>query len=241
MLGTTVFSAIYEAVAAGHLQLFNGLFGLLLQHKGLLAWLWAHRHDPCFTERERWAIRRHLPPTWQIDAYPSATGREELVAKQVFGREGEEVFFGDAVPGDAWDLLRRRRTYVAQQRIEVQQLDAVVATSRGLVSQDGYATVGCFNVREQGVGFYTRFGGRITTNRAKWLATFVETPHPGGELASRRAVRPVRPADSARGADSVPTASGRPALRDALGGRPDSVGTQPPPPPQGGRGFTEEP
>jgi GT2 family glycosyltransferase/ADP-heptose:LPS heptosyltransferase len=39
----------------------------------------------------------------------------------------------------------------------------------------------------------------------------------GGELASRRAVRPVRPADSARGADS------------ALGGRPDVVGTQSPP------------
>jgi predicted Zn-dependent peptidase len=48
-----------------------------------------------------------------------------------------------------------------------------------------------------------------------------ERPHPGGELASRRAVRPVRPADSARGADS------------ALGGRPDSVGTQPPPLPEG--------
>jgi glutathionylspermidine synthase len=185
MLGTTVFSAIYEAVAAGHLQLFNGLFGLLLQHKGLLAWLWAHRHDPCFTERERWAIRRHLPPTWPIDAYPSATRREELVAKQVFGREGEEVFFGDAVAGDAWDLLRRRRTYVAQQRIEVQQLGAVVATSRGLVSQDGFATVGCFNVREQGIGFYTRFGGRITTNRAKWLATFVDS-HPNPPPLSGR-------------------------------------------------------
>jgi glutathionylspermidine synthase len=174
MLGTAVFPAIYEAVAAGRLRLFNGLFGLLLQHKGLLAWLWAHRHDACFTERERWAIRDHLPPTWPIEAYPSGAAREELVAKQVFGREGEEVFFGEEMESATWDLLRRRRTYVAQQRIEVQQLDAVVATSHGPVAQSGFATVGCYNVRERGVGFYTRFGGRITTNRARWLATFVD-------------------------------------------------------------------
>jgi glutathionylspermidine synthase len=176
MLGTAVFPAIYEAVAAGRLRLFNGLFGLLLQHKGLLAWLWANRHDPDFTERERWAIQHHLPPTWPIDAHPGARSREALVAKQVFGREGEEVFFGDALDDEAWELLRRRRTYVAQQRIDVQQLDAVVVTSRGPVCRSGFATVGCFNVRERGVGFYTRFGERITTNRAKWLATFVDPP-----------------------------------------------------------------
>jgi glutathionylspermidine synthase len=174
MLGTAVFPAIYEAVTAGRLRLLNGLFGLLLQHKGLLAWLWEHRHDPCFTERERWAIRRHLPPTWMIEACPSGKQREDLVAKQVFGREGEEVFFGDSTSQEAWDVLRRRRTYIVQQRIAVQELDAVVATSLGPSLQSGYATVGCFNVRDQGVGFYTRFGGRITTNQAKWLATFAQ-------------------------------------------------------------------
>jgi glutathionylspermidine synthase len=174
MLGTSVFPAIYDAVAAGKLRLLNGLFGLLLQHKGLLAWLWSHRFDSVFTERERAAIRHHLPPTWPIDTYPSGTARDVLVAKQVFGREGEEVFFGENLDAEAWDILRRRRTYIAQQRIEVEELEAVVATSGGQVLQSGFPTVGCFNVREHAVGFYTRFGGPITTNRAKWLATFVE-------------------------------------------------------------------
>jgi glutathionylspermidine synthase len=174
MLGTAVFPAIYDAAATGRLKLLNGLFGLLLQHKGLLAWLWSHRFDPLFSERERAAIRNHLPPTWPIDSYPMETLRETLVAKQVFGREGEEVFLGEDLDADAWEVIRRRRTYIAQQLVEVEGLNAVVATSSGQVVQTGFPTVGCFNVREQGVGFYTRFGGPITTNRAKWLATFVE-------------------------------------------------------------------
>jgi glutathionylspermidine synthase len=181
MLGTPTFGAIFEAAAGGRLTLLNGLFGLLLQHKGLLAWLWEHQDDPYFTVEERNAIQRHLPPTWAISSTPPEEDRRDLVAKQYFGREGEEVFFGDTLDDATWALLERRRTYVAQRRIAVAELDAAIPTACGPVSQHGCATVGCFSVRGRGVGFYTRFGGRIIDRHARWFATFEEAapPTPG--------------------------------------------------------------
>jgi hypothetical protein len=92
----------------------------------------------------------------------------------VFGREGEEVFFGEDAAADVWETLRRRRTYVAQRRVKVASIDAVVQTSAGPRSMHGYATVGSYVVRGHWAGFYSRFGGKITTSRAKWLATFVD-------------------------------------------------------------------
>src|SRR5262249_19607960 len=118
ILGGPAFAAIADASAAGRVRLLNGLFGLLLQHKGLLGWLWSHRDDLRFTPAERRAICEHLPPTWLIGDRPSDVLVGELVVKQVFGREGAEVMFGAEITSDDWIELERRRTYVAQQRID---------------------------------------------------------------------------------------------------------------------------
>src|SRR6185437_13009456 len=140
MLGLPAFSAIYDAVARGKLRLLNGLYGLLLQHKGLIAWLWEHREDPCFSDVERAAIRDHLPPTRGIADSPAGDDRP-VVVKQVFGREGEEVFFSEDMAPDDWATLRQRRTYVVQQRIEVADLDAAVWSSLGPRIQRGQVNV----------------------------------------------------------------------------------------------------
>ena len=174
MLGTQPFVAIYDALAAGQVSLLNGLFGLLLQHKGVLAWLWEHRDDPALPADERAAICEHLAPSWPIDQVPSGTGQQQLVAKQVFGREGEEVFFGEDLSSEAWQTLRRRRTYLAQQRISIASFEAAIPTSAGTVRQAGHATVGAYVVDGAPAGFYTRFGGKVITSRAKWMATFEE-------------------------------------------------------------------
>ena len=174
MLGTPHFSAIADAAAAGNLGVLNGLFGLLLQHKGALAWLWSHRDDPLFSPSERLAIGVYLPPTWMIEEVPADVDRRALVVKQVFGREGEEVFFGDELDDDAWRELVRRKTYVAQQQVDVQPVEAAVPTSLGPEVRRGTATVGSFALSGTWGGYYSRFGGRIITSRAKWLATFVE-------------------------------------------------------------------
>ena len=173
-LGTTAFAAIFEAVTAGRLRLLNGLYGLLLQHKGLLARLWARRDDPAFSPAEQAAIRDHLPPTWPIDQGQTGGARAELVAKQVFGREGEEVYFGEDLTAESWRELASRRTYVAQRRIRIAELAAAVPTARGPDLWRGQPTVGAFAVQGRAAGYYTRFGGKIITSRAKWMATLVE-------------------------------------------------------------------
>ena len=46
IFGTPTFVAMEEAAALGRVEIVNGLYGLLLQNKGLMAWIWAHR-DAC--------------------------------------------------------------------------------------------------------------------------------------------------------------------------------------------------
>ena len=174
MFGTAGFVTIYEGVARGRLQLLNGLYGLLLQHKGLLATLWKGRTASTFSRAEQAAIQAHLAPAWRMGCAPSDRSASELVAKQVFGREGEEVFFGeDCSPGE-WAELIRRRTYVAQQRIESGALEAAMPASSGFQIAKGFVTVGVYVIGGRAAGFYSRFGGKIITARSKWLATFVE-------------------------------------------------------------------
>ena len=40
--------------------------------------------------------------------------------------------------------------------------------------REGRTTVGAYAIAGAWGGYYTRFGGKIITSRAKWLATFVE-------------------------------------------------------------------
>lgn len=174
MFGTPAFAAIYEAVVSGKVRLINGLFGLLLQHKGLLCWLWEHRDDPLLTADQRWAIREHMPPTWPIARFPEHPRRASVVVKQVFGREGEEVRFAEDLTADRWRQLWRERTHVVQRRVAVAEMDVAVPTAAGLQVRRGHATVGSFTVGGRWAGFYTRFGTKIITARAKWLATLVE-------------------------------------------------------------------
>jgi glutathionylspermidine synthase len=171
--GTPEFAALYDAVDRGQIRLLNGLYGLLLQHKGLLPWIWAHREDAEFTADERAAIAEHLPPTWNVADYANGASDadQDVVVKQVFGREGEEVFFGSALSSEDWSRLRHRRTYVVQRQIEVVAEAAVIPTSTGAHMAEGHATVGSYVVAGKWAGYYTRFGGRITNAQAKWLAT----------------------------------------------------------------------
>ena len=181
IFGTPTFVAMEEAAALGRVEILNGLYGLLLQNKGTISWIWAHRDDTdLFDAEARAAIAEHLPGTWPLADAPPTIPRADLVAKQVFGREGQEVFFGEDCTAELWATLARRQTYVAQVRVRVAPVHAVVQTSLGPVVREGYPTVGCFAVDGQFAGSYTRCGDKITTARAKWLATFAEVgpPHP---------------------------------------------------------------
>lgn len=177
MLGTQPFADLYEAVAAGRLRLLNGLRGLLAQNKGVLAWLWEHRADSCFSSAEQEAIPEHLPETHWITPESVEEDRRRaasLVVKQVFGREGEEVYFGDTMTEQDWRNCAAWGSFIAQRRVDVRPLAAAVHTSRGPAQMTGCPTVGSYCAAGRYAGYYTRLGAPITSASAKWVATWVE-------------------------------------------------------------------
>ena len=173
LLGRQAFVDLFAAAGSGRVRLLNGLRGLLAQNKGVLAWLWAHRADRAlFTPRERRAIARHLPPTWWIGDLPTDADRAGLVLKQAFGREGEEVYFGDRLADADWERCRRWGSYVCQRRVDVPPLEAVVRTAAGPRTQTLWPAVGSFTAGGAWAGYYTRLGGPITTASARFVPTF---------------------------------------------------------------------
>ncbi|MGH2353399.1 MAG: glutathionylspermidine synthase family protein [Chloroflexota bacterium] len=175
LLGRQAFADLFAAVSAGQLRLLNGLRGLLAQNKGLLAWLWEHRDDAVtFSPAERRAIREHLPPVRWIDTVSPSEDRRALVLKQVFGREGEEVYFGDRLADADWERCRAWGSYVVQQRVAMHPVRLAVRTAGGPAVRDLWPVVGSFAVHNTWAGYYTRLGDPITTDTAKFVATFVE-------------------------------------------------------------------
>ena len=179
LLGQQAFADLFAAVAAGRVRLLNGLRGLLAQNKGLMAWIWAHREDAGrFTREERRAIRDHLPATLWIDdptvSGLDARGRSGLVLKQVFGREGEEVYVGDAISDADWDRCLAWGSYVVQRRVAAEPVTMAIRTSRGAEARPMWAAVGSFAAAGKWAGYYTRVGEPITTAHAKYVGTYVE-------------------------------------------------------------------
>ncbi len=173
MLALPQFWMIAEAIASGRLLLLNGLRGLLLQNKGLLAWIWSHREDPMFSAEEQAAIKQHLPPTWWTREVPADFDRRKAVVKQVFGREGEEVYFGDAMSDEDWARCQQWGTFIAQVRVETPPLAAVTWDLQGRPeARTRWATVGSFVAAERWAGLYTRLGDHIVTAQAEFVPTF---------------------------------------------------------------------
>jgi hypothetical protein len=121
-----------------------------------------------------------------VDDYPGDIDQAELVAKQVFGREGEEVFFGEDETPERWSVLRQRRTYIVQQRIRTVALDAALPTPSGVQALRAYATVGSFAVRGRWAGYYTRLGEKRITAEAQWLSTLRLGTPPSAAESGRR-------------------------------------------------------
>ncbi|MCL5266202.1 MAG: glutathionylspermidine synthase family protein [Chloroflexi bacterium] len=176
MLALPQFYTIVEAVTSGRLTLLNGLRGMLLQNKGLLAWIWARRDEPLFSPEEQEAIKRHLPPTWWVRDLPGDVDLNKTVVKQVFGREGDEVYFGDAMSDADWEQCRKWGTFIVQQFVETAPLTSVGWDWQGRpVQRMRLATVGGYVASEKWAGCYSRLGNRIVNSRAEFVPTFAES------------------------------------------------------------------
>jgi glutathionylspermidine synthase len=174
LYGQPSFPPLMEAALAGRVLLLNPLAALLAQSKALLAWLWARRDDPRFPRNERAAIARHLPETYLIADAPAGLDRARFVVKEFFGREGEEVYFGDQIDDADWERCRAWRTFVVQRAVVSQAVPAVVPADGGFAPEPRLPCVGSYVADGRWGGLYVRLGGMITTNRAQHVAAFVE-------------------------------------------------------------------
>ena len=143
------------------------------------------RRDPL--HRPRAAGDRGPPPPGVVDRRAAAGERREgLVLKQAFGREGEEVYFGDRLSDADWARCREWGSYVCQRRVDVPPLDAAVSTAAGAETQTLWPAVGSFTARGGGPATTPAWGGPSQTPAP---ATCPPSSH-----APRAAGRP-RPAD----------------------------------------------
>lgn len=176
LYGHPVFPGLMDAALAGRVWLLNPVAALLAQDKALLAWIWARRDDALFPPDERAAIARHLPETYLVTDTPPDLDRRAFVIKEFFGREGEEVYFGERVDDADWERCRAWRTFVVQRLVTSQTVDDVRWQDDGPAVTRGIPCVGSYLAGDRWGGLYVRVGDRVTTNRARHVGAFSELP-----------------------------------------------------------------
>ena len=174
LYGQDVFPGLMAAALAGRVLLLNPVAALLAQDKALMAWIWERRESDLFPADERAAIARHLPETFLVGDAPAGLDRRGYVVKEFFGREGEEVYFGEAIGDDDWERLRGWRTFVVQQAVQSQQVTALRWQEAGLQAVPSVPCVGSYLAAGRWAGLYVRLGDRVTTNRAQHVGAFGE-------------------------------------------------------------------
>ncbi|HLH22737.1 MAG TPA: glutathionylspermidine synthase family protein [Chloroflexota bacterium] len=176
LYGHPVFPGLMDAALAGRVVLLNPVAALLAQDKALLAWIWERREDALFPADERAAIARHLPETYLVTDAPADLDRRAFVVKEFFGREGEEVYFGDRVDDADWERCRAWRTFVVQRLVTSQTVDDVLWQDGAPAIVPGIPCVGSYLAGDRWGGLYVRLGDRVTTNRARHVGAFSESP-----------------------------------------------------------------
>jgi glutathionylspermidine synthase len=176
LYGHPVFPGLMDAALRGRVWLLNPVAALLAQDKALMAWIWARRDDELFPPDERAAIARHLPETYLVTDTPADLDRRAFVVKEFFGREGEEVYFGDAVDDADWERCRAWRTFVVQRVVHSLAVEDVSWAEGRPVLSSGIPCVGSYLAGDRWGGLYVRIGDRVTTNRARHVGAFSESP-----------------------------------------------------------------
>ncbi len=171
-----IFASVWEAALDGKLLLLNGLRGFLAQSKACLAWLWANRR--CLSPAERALVERHLPPTLMASDPDALALLPDAVIKHVNGREGDSVMFGSTLSAAEWEARLLEGGYVVQQVVRSPTLQDVEVDDRHRELRyvsNRYACVGAFAVGGQFAGCYTRLDGPVTSPRATYAATLLES------------------------------------------------------------------
>jgi glutathionylspermidine synthase len=185
LYGQAVFPGLMEAALAGRVLLLNPVAALLAQDKALMAWMWARRESEWFPPDERAAIRRHLPETYLIRDLPADLDRRAFVIKEFFGREGEEIYFGENIDDADWERCRAWRTFVVQRVVESQEVEDLIWRGDACAPGRRVPCVGSYLSDNRWAGLYVRLGDRVTTNRAQHVGAFVARAPESGRQPRR--------------------------------------------------------
>ncbi|OCT11651.1 glutathionylspermidine synthase [Paenibacillus pectinilyticus] len=162
--------ALSYAIEEQFIHLFNPLAAVILQSKGLQAFIWdLHKNrSTLFTEEEHQWIGRYMLPTFME---PLLAGN--YVSKSMFGREGGsvelyneqgELAYKDEEGFDTSVFFKR----VYQQRADLPKLS--------FAHGDGHLLTGLFVLNGTPCGLLGRAGGMITGNASQFVAIGVKAP-----------------------------------------------------------------
>ncbi|MUT68704.1 glutathionylspermidine synthase family protein [Paenibacillus sp. NEAU-GSW1] len=159
--------ALAYAVESGQLTLFNSVHALIMQSKGMLAFIWGlYELQLLYSEEERAAIESYMLPT-----YNKAMFSGSYVSKSMFGREGGSVkMYDDAgrlevKDEDGFDTSRLfPRVY--QKRAELAKVE--------LAAGEFSLLTGMFVINGVPCGMLGRAGGLITGNTSHFVAIGVK-------------------------------------------------------------------
>ncbi|UKS24389.1 glutathionylspermidine synthase family protein [Paenibacillus sp. HWE-109] len=160
--------AFSYAIEERFIELFNPLHAVIMQSKGLQAFIWGlhEEHSAYFTEEEHRSIQTYMLPTYTA---PKLKG--DYVSKSMFGREGGSVELYDAqgdievkdeVGFDTSVFFRR----VYQERADLPEL-TFAHGKRHLLT-------GLFVLNGTPCGLLGRAGGIITGNSSQFVAIGVK-------------------------------------------------------------------
>jgi glutathionylspermidine synthase len=95
---------LVSAEQEGKVVVVNPFGAIVPQNKRSLALMWEERDR--FSDDSRYAIERHLPPSFRLESQPLdrlRREREEWVLKSDYGCEGEETIVGRATTQEVWE------------------------------------------------------------------------------------------------------------------------------------------
>jgi hypothetical protein len=109
---------------------------------------------------------------------PPTFDRRGFVVKEFFGREGEEVYFGERIDEVDWERCRGWRTFVVQRQVVAERVVDLTWSAEHAERVWRVPCIGSYLADNRWAGLYVRVGEQVTTNRAQHVAAFVERLRP---------------------------------------------------------------
>jgi len=157
---------VLDLIARGKLAIINPPAAFIAQTKALQALIWGlHEAKEFYSEPEQVIIERYMLPTYLDNPF---LGREDFVAKPIYGREGGAVSIfqadGSILEKDR-DELYWEQPMIYQKFVEMEEVESMTITG----TYKGRLLWGSFLIDGKASALSARIGERITGNLSCFL------------------------------------------------------------------------